>query len=274
MLHDGIQWTKQMQKYFREWTFQRIVDGDLSTSALVRIFATRVTIGATVAAIGLDCIAVTILQFLDFLPGPWLQAHCTGAVMTVFVASPLTYFLARTFGSAVKVLTEDRDTFIRLSEMDPLSGLANRRVFDKKIEHDYVDATLAIFDIDHFKSINDTFGHAVGDQVIRMVANELTSSLGGDAFVARIGGEEFAVILQGGTPEERQKVLCDSRHAVSTGYFVEGRSLSITLSAGVATLGLRRTNGEALRLADRMLYAAKNNGRNQAVCLGDKTLAA
>jgi diguanylate cyclase (GGDEF)-like protein len=165
-----------------------------------------------------------------------------------------------------------------LSRHDPLTGLSNRRHFDEMKEHEFQRAlrneqplTLLICDIDHFKSYNDHYGHAAGDQCLRAVANAMNSAItrSGDA-LARIGGEEFAILLPAthaaAAWQVAQRVLlavCELRmpHAASNaGPFV-------TVSIGLAQLEFGRTlHFEALfDEADQALYRAKAEGRNR-VC--------
>ncbi|KAA8679673.1 sensor domain-containing diguanylate cyclase [Vibrio gigantis] len=155
-----------------------------------------------------------------------------------------------------------------LSEKDALAGCWNRRKFDLELRDECSrvnryptreQSCLAILDIDHFKRINDRFGHDYGDRVIQTVAQVLQRECRETDFVARIGGEEFGVILPHTTTEEAEYVLNRLRVAVS----LELDSV-VTVSGGITNL----TNDPALnyKCADLALYEAKANGRN-SVCL-------
>lgn len=153
---------------------------------------------------------------------------------------------------------------------DPLTRLPNRRAFDDRLaellQRDGV-LSLAICDIDHFKRVNDTHGHGVGDRVLRMVADVLRSSCEGH-MVARIGGEEFVVLFEGLEPDAAGSILEEARAELSSRHFkVRGTDAPlgrVTFSAGVAACG---TDSEdpPLKRADKLLYRAKHGGRNMVV---------
>ena len=152
---------------------------------------------------------------------------------------------------------------------DPVSGLANRRAFLALLERQVsahadqgTGGCVALFDIDHFKQVNDTYGHPAGDQVLRTFAEVARRSVRGDDEVARIGGEEFAVLL----PDigiDQAELVCDRlRQAFSSAVTrCEGQAIRVTVSGGVAPLAMGAE--QTLAAADRALYRAKHAGRNQ-----------
>ena len=163
----------------------------------------------------------------------------------------------------------------RLVTVDALTGVANRRHFDRSLERelrrtrrDAQPLSLIFLDLDEFKRFNDTYGHARGDEILRNVARTLNETFrrAGD-FVARYGGEEFAVVLPG--LDARRAALYAERlrrriwqEAISFEVCTNGR---VTISAGVATVTppMVATPDELLRAADKALYRAKCLGRNQ-----------
>ncbi len=160
---------------------------------------------------------------------------------------------------------------------DPLTGLGNRKYFDRSIELAVKAAqasceplSLLMFDIDHFKSFNDSYGHLTGDQVLRLVAMSLKQSIKGQDITARYGGEEFAVLLPATALRQALTVADHIRRAVmakelkkkSTGEIL-GR---VTISVGVSMLKPNDTTDCLIDRADACLYAAKRNGRNRVVC--------
>jgi diguanylate cyclase len=154
---------------------------------------------------------------------------------------------------------------------DPLTGLPNRRAFEEKLaefERGNAKLSLAICDIDHFKRVNDTYGHAVGDRVIKAVAQTLKENCAGN-MVARIGGEEFVVLFPGLEPEAAGEILDCARDILGARSFklreTDQPLGQVTFSGGVARA--RHADGTpALQRADALLYAAKNGGRNQVFC--------
>ena len=163
-----------------------------------------------------------------------------------------------------------------LSTRDRFTGLLNRAVFNEQLEREVAVArrenarfAVAMLDIDWFKRFNDTYGHAGGDEALRLVAATLRSSCRESDVVARYGGEEFALILPGVRSSRAQDLLERFRRTVAaTPIHLTGRTrpVSLTVSIGVASWpedGM--TAAEILACADRRLYQAKENGRDQVV---------
>ncbi len=150
---------------------------------------------------------------------------------------------------------------------DPLTGLLNRRALFEQVSGRPIDAKTAVvtFDIDRFKSINDQHGHAVGDMVIRIFAEELNNGVGGQQMVARLGGEEFAIVLANTLPSRAERVADDIlRSFASREIRIGDTSLQCTVSAGIAFGTQEADSFEiVLSLADAALYQAKRGGRNR-----------
>jgi len=160
---------------------------------------------------------------------------------------------------------------------DGLTGLFNRAYLDDKLEREYRMATardwpLAVMfvDLDHFKAVNDTHGHQVGDDILRAAAGMLGDCVRDTDIVARYGGEEFVIILPG-SPEKAANIVTErvistfreTRHLVQ-----ESGEIMVTASIGLAIMGEGRTFASAAELlgaADKAVYAAKDQGRNRSV---------
>jgi diguanylate cyclase (GGDEF)-like protein len=160
----------------------------------------------------------------------------------------------------------------RQAREDPLTGLANRRVFDDALEARLVDAralrrplAIVLFDLDRFKSINDRFSHAAGDAVLREVAGLLRAHCRASDIAARIGGEEFVLLLREADRDsafavaERVRAECAGRDWSDI-----APGLAVTISAGVAADPGDDTGAALLRQADAALYRAKRAGRDRA----------
>lgn len=163
-----------------------------------------------------------------------------------------------------------------LSLMDDLSGLYNRRHFDNilKITIDLytrrrigglkADFCLVYLDVDHFKQINDTYGHVMGDAVIRYLGGQLLAYTRSSDYAFRYGGDEYALILQdtdlaaGKMIGERLRRLFEQNPPV-----IEGTSIPMTISLGIAEFQDEKTNNELVCKADKKLYLAKSEGRNR-----------
>jgi two-component system, cell cycle response regulator len=164
------------------------------------------------------------------------------------------------------------DTNRRLEELsltDSLTHVANRRAFDDRLEDAFEHAkryerplSLVLVDIDHFKSINDTHGHDAGDRVLRRVADVLAENSRHTDFVARIGGEEFAVLLPEIALFEGMQFGEKLRCNIAIAPFSTG---PVTISIGIANMPHSRviSSAELFRAADQALYRAKANGRNR-----------
>ncbi|MBI5964659.1 MAG: diguanylate cyclase [Chloroflexi bacterium] len=176
--------------------------------------------------------------------------------------------------AAIRDITERRkveDELVKLSISDPLTELANRRYFFIQAEQIFSrpqrpdDLAILMVDIDHFKVVNDTYGHAAGDTVLRQLANRLNQHLRPRDILARYGGEEFVILLPRTPSNEAEQIakrLCKS--VGSKPFEVDRDSIHVTLSIGVAELE-EDTQGldNLMRYADQALYQAKQAGRNQ-----------
>ena len=158
---------------------------------------------------------------------------------------------------------------------DTLTSSYNRRYLDQRLYGPFTDrqATraplgIALVDVDRFKSVNDTYGHLVGDRVLRRVADLLQEELPPDGFCARYGGEEFVLWLPGVDAEDAVRIVDDARRRVARHPWSELQpGLRVTISAGLAHEG-SGAPARQLRSADDLLYAAKRAGRNKVAYQG------
>jgi diguanylate cyclase (GGDEF)-like protein/PAS domain S-box-containing protein len=176
--------------------------------------------------------------------------------------------------SAIRDITEKKQAEFRLLEAantDALTGLHNRRAFMdmldlrwRRVRDDQGRCAVVIFDIDHFKHVNDMHGHATGDLVLKAFAETARGALRDTDMLARIGGEEFALLLWGddaaGAARVAERILNATEHTIIQSD--EGKAVSVTVSAGVAEVGGSVEAQEALKAADDALYRAKAAGRN------------
>lgn len=172
-------------------------------------------------------------------------------------------------------LIEELNEANHLALVDPLTRLWNRNGMQALIDKEWAVAqrldrpiTLIMGDIDHFKKVNDTFGHLGGDIVLKQVAKRLLNALRGEDAVGRMGGEEFLMVLTDSKPEEIfetaeriRKTVCDEV------IHIEGATHPVTISLGVATCYPAKADDQLaiIKRADDALYQAKNSGRNKSV---------
>ena len=158
-----------------------------------------------------------------------------------------------------------------LSLIDPLTGIPNRRGFDDWVdrvlrtgEDSMVPFAFMVFDIDHFKRVNDTYGHMAGDQVLREVCGRISKTVRDGDFFSRFGGEEFCVALPGGNMKEAIRVADRILSAIrSTPIDIGTSAITITSSVGVSEHRESETMEEVFERSDRALYMAKETGRNK-----------
>ncbi|PWY46474.1 GGDEF domain-containing protein [Pseudomonas sp. RW405] len=155
--------------------------------------------------------------------------------------------------------------------LDPLTGLPNRAAWSERVEREMLDwqengghLAMAILDLDHFKRINDNYGHLAGDKVLKIVADQLRKRLRGRDFIARFGGEEFVLLLPQTTPAVAAQVAEVLRATVEACPFhFKGERVVITTSIGLGAFRSGERSDQVLKRADAALYRAKELGRNR-----------
>lgn len=185
------------------------------------------------------------------------------------------------FGVVLRDATAKRryeQELLRLARMDPLTGVYNRRAFVEaaELERARPDAELSvvILDVDHFKSVNDHHGHGAGDDVLRALAAAATGALRAGDVLARLGGEEFAVLVPGASRQDAAALAERIREAVAgVEISTPAGPLRVTVSAGVASSppGACEPFEQLLHRADEALYAAKRGGRDRVEVAGPPT---
>jgi len=159
---------------------------------------------------------------------------------------------------------------------DVLTEIPNRLAYEKKSVEEIArwkrfsnPLSLAIWDIDFFKKVNDTYGHKAGDKVLKTIAQLLNERIRETDFLARFGGEEFVMLLPGTAEKETLRLVNDLRKKVaSCGFRYKGDAVNITVSCGISTFRDEDTLASVFERADNALYKAKENGRNQCVVDG------
>jgi diguanylate cyclase len=179
----------------------------------------------------------------------------------------------------VTELRQYLETAKKEATTDGLTGIANRKAFDRAMveaietaQQAHGPVVLMLLDIDHFKKFNDTYGHPMGDQVLKLVARTLVSNVKGQDTTARYGGEEFAIILPGTPLKAGQAVAETLRRSVESKEITNkstGQKLgAITISIGVAQYRSGEDISSLIERADAALYKAKAGGRNQVFAAG------
>ena len=159
------------------------------------------------------------------------------------------------------------------ARIDPLTGIGNRKAFDERLQQEIArraptqgPVTLLVWDIDNFKAINDNFGHRAGDRVLQTVAKCLAQGVRSTDFAARVGGEEFTMIMIGLSLDVALHMANELRETVQMlRLHFRGTPVPVTLSCGITPLLDRDTPGTVFERADAALYKAKNSGKNTCV---------
>ncbi len=201
--------------------------------------------------------------FIEIHTNPGLYLYMLFGTMTSF--SLFGYYV----GNKEQHLTQ-------LSLRDALTGVFNFRYFQERLKEEVQAAnrfntslTLISFDIDHFKQVNDTYGHPAGDEVLIAITQAASSALRKHEVLARVGGEEFAVLLAG-CDEKNGKITAERiRNIISSTSVTtsDGKNISVTVSLGVSELKKKTDAATLCKQLDRALYQAKEKGRNRTVAL-------
>ncbi len=255
-----------MMERVKAWVNDQLALGEFSSREQVLRRSAIMALRIAALAYFLNVASHLILYAAGVFPYDLPAALVIASVLTPLIALPVAFTAYYVVGQAVYELALSRAEFERLSRTDSLSGLLNRRAFLEAIETAVSPAALAIFDVDRFKTINDTLGHVAGDEVIVAVAGRLAALGCGRHIVARIGGEEFAVLVCGLSPDETLAYVEDARSLIEAQPVACGAGpIAVTVSAGVAYCAPGRDFDDLFSHADRALYLAKVSGRNRVV---------
>jgi len=171
------------------------------------------------------------------------------------------------------VETSYHEEIYRLMTFDGLTGAHNKRFFHEALEREVSrskryarDLSLILFDIDHFKKVNDTYGHIAGDAVLRQLAALVRANIRREDIFSRVGGEEFAIIVPETAAPDAAAVAGKIRSLVeATEMMFDAISIPVTVSLGVAGMDSNETSESLYAKADALLYRAKQSGRNRVV---------
>jgi diguanylate cyclase (GGDEF)-like protein len=208
--------------------------------------------------------------FLSGSGGPEEKVKGLNIGAVDFVTKPFDAFELRARVNAALRTKQMQDLLIEHAKIDPLTGLPNRRALDERLQQEWArllrhggHVSVIMADIDHFKKVNDQFGHPAGDEVLRQVARLLADGCRESDMAARYGGEEFVIVA----PETTAQAAVDFAERLrmsicSKPLEVRGKVVDVTVSFGVADHEGRKTPEELVQAADEALYRAKSAGRN------------
>jgi len=230
----------------------------LSTRNDVRLFTAIVVVAMVCGSV--------LLNFMIMPSDLMRKTMISGAVIAMMLSAPVAYFV----GTRLREIHDLNQRLRQAISFDPLTGAHTRTNFHSRVAQLRCGPmSLIIADIDHFKAINDRFGHQAGDTALHQFATALMNNCRASDIVARFGGEEFVILMPGTVTRDgliAAERLCQSVRACPI--TVEGTVMDVTASFGVAGLTDPAQIEQAIRAADLALYRAKAEGRNR-VCLYD-----
>lgn len=212
---------------------------------------------------------LAVLYYKGITDANVINSHGVG-IGILLEALMMAFILSYRIKTLEKIKAQQKE-LTRLVDTDPMTGLYNRRYFDRKSEEliatmasNHQELTLIIADLDHFKAINDTYGHDIGDKVIIEFANILTTQQRKDDIACRYGGEEFVLLLHCSLHDAKAVAERIREKAANTRIKSnDAQAVKFTVSLGVHSVAHASTTiKETLSIADKALYKAKNNGRN------------
>jgi len=212
---------------------------------------------------GDDAVSAKLIQAgaLDYLPKSKISEQALSRIITNAVENT----------KLKNDLIRMQEKLVQTSTKDALTGLFNRRYLLESLESEIErakrykeDLSFLMIDIDHFKKVNDTYGHTAGDTVLADVAKILTNSIRQSDLAGRLGGDEFAIILPHTDIKDGLVAAQKIRKAVEQAQFTDKEDvIKVTISIGVAICSDTDTTLDIIKHADKALYMAKENGRNQ-----------
>lgn len=228
----------------------------------VMIFASTLTVLVTIAAVILS--GFFFARYFDDILN--IKYYDGIFALTIIIAVPIAFTVCAVIGNMLRKQAILSEKLQKLVDRDRLTDAATRDYFFARLEDRAVEGVSLMVDIDHFKSVNDTHGHLVGDQVIRTVVDLIKGQVRSQDIVCRFGGEEFTVFLfnadaaKGLEVAERiRKVIAQKSHTLTQA------ELRVTVSIGGSLKTQLSDVNEAIKNADRALYRAKAQGRNRTV---------
>ncbi|MGD9570156.1 MAG: GGDEF domain-containing protein [Sedimentibacter sp.] len=230
----------------------------------------------------LHALAIYSISYIGFLYGHYLTAEFTANISNglsiTFIGFLISFINWRNYVTTImqdSLIREQQAELEQMAFFDTLTNLPNRRLFDELVKKEMdiinsnkIQSCIIIADLDHFKKVNDTYGHPVGDCVLQQFAKLIKDNLRASDIVARLGGEEFIILLPS-TNKENAAIVSENLKSVveSTAFKCGENTISITSSFGVSELSCNPTHSNYYQNADNALYMAKQDGRNKVIAL-------
>lgn len=255
------------------WVPLKVELGNFHQRRMIYIFAFKASFLSILLSLLVVVVTLPAMSWFGILGLPLVEALRLGIMLSWLIGGVVSSILAVLTGYSIHEISVSRAEFERLSRTDTLSGLFNRRAFGEALDTVVGDASLVIFDVDRFKTVNDRYGHASGDRVIVAISGLLSGIFTDNAVVARLGGEEFGVLVCGGSITERMSRIESAKTLICcNGIPIVTGEINVTISAGVADFAPGRSMESVYAAADNALYLAKSLGRNRVVHESERSL--
>lgn len=252
-----------LENSYRATIFLTVMASFMVSCAFIVLRGTRGAIVRARFPLALSFAAKAVLALIA-IASITIPEHVSVSVSETFFMLILCQFLIAMF---VQIFAKERAEMrlIQLLETDPLTQIHNRHWFFSNLPANPSPGDIFVtIDIDHFKKVNDEFGHAIGDHVLVATAKTMAESLSGDYMLARVGGEEFGLYIKSSSLDEAERQAERLRSAVEAiDLRFEGRRVPVTISLGLATATSGMKMQTLMRNADQALYSAKAAGRNR-----------
>lgn len=256
------------------WIPLQVELGNFHQRRTIYIFAIKASLLSVLLSLLVVVAVLPLMSWCGLLTIALSDSVRLGILLSWLIGGVVSGILAILTGHAIHDISVSRAEFERLSRTDTLSGLFNRRAFAEALGSVVGDASLVIFDVDRFKSVNDQYGHSAGDAVIVAISAQLALIFKDEAVVGRLGGEEFGVLVYGGSVVERvTRIEAAKARICSTNIPIACGDINVTISAGIADFEEGRGPEAVYAAADNALYLAKALGRNRVVHEGERHIA-
>lgn len=249
-----------MRKPFDYLTKRQAAEPPVETFRQVLLYSALITLLATAAP--LLVVAVVVSQFDGMTTNDLLKMLAIAGAIPLLITPPIAYFAMNLF-RMVTLTIKRVDDHVRF---DAMTGLLNRGHFLDQVRACPDGGTVLVVDADHFKSVNDRFGHDVGDAALKMISQRVREIVASNGIAGRLGGEEFGVYLPSWSIDQAA-VVADAicAHVRSHVDNSTGHDLRLTVSVGGAEHRADAMIRDALKVADERLYRAKSEGRDRHI---------
>lgn len=223
---------------------------------------------AVVENVLVTCLALLLYRQVTLVLRDYIRKMSAGQTVSASGTTELRY-LARAYNYSIEMQHKEQAMLRKMAEKDALTQVANRRSLEEYVTHklrqNNVHGALIFFDVDGFKTINDTYGHGIGDELLKNIVRQMQSSFRKEDFIGRFGGDEFVLWIEDITRENAAFIKARIESINGTVLHLSGADIPLSVSAGITFCHAGEDYKEVLRRADAALYEKKRNGKEGCV---------